>query len=278
VVHFGHFYEVIPQGYNVSMIKVSLLIQKVSRLFPIYRESRNPTRLIGYENSELVSEIVRKTIKRRGELVSGAPLQLSEMRSMIGLLNLKSDNLRVLDFGGGAGTHFDTFSSVFPNLIIEYYVVETPEMVNTAKKMRSPEGKLNFLTLEELEGVSKEFDLLLINSSLQYTTDPIEILKSLIKLKPKQIWMTRLPLNEESETLTISQISKLSDNGPGINSNYNNEKVEYVATIAPRASLESELSEEYKILAMFQEERNPFGGSHPYINAWGYLLALTDRL
>ncbi len=260
------------------MMKYSLLIRKVSRLLQSNKTSRVSGSLIGYENIELITEIVNKTVKRRNELKSGAPLSLAEMRSLIGLLELKSNNLKVLDFGGGAGTHFDTFSSVFPNINFEYFVVETPEMVKMCKKLRTPEDNLTFLTMQELKSVSKQFDLLLMNSSLQYTADPVAAFEGLIELKPRSIWITRFPLNEELGTLTIRQVSNLSDNGPGLSTNFNDLKVEYRATILPRASFEVELLKKYKIIAKFEEEQCPFGNSYPSVNAWGYLVSLSDKV
>jgi putative methyltransferase (TIGR04325 family) len=259
------------------MMNSSFLIRKVSRLLQSNKTSRVSGNLIGYENIELITEIVTKTIKRRNELKSGAPLSLAEMRSLIGLLELKSSNLKVLDFGGGAGTHFDTFSSVFPNLNFEYFVVETPEMVKMSKKLRTPEENLTFLTMEELKNVSKQFDLLLLNSSLQYTLDPVSTFQGLIELMPSSIWITRFPLNEELGTLTIRQVSNLSDNGPGSSTNISDLKVEYQATILSRASFEVELLKKYKIVAKFEEEQSPFGHSFPSVHAWGYLVSLSDK-
>ena len=85
----------------------------------------------GYENTTLVNEVIRKTLLRRDEMHSQKHINLSELRSLAGfmLANLKEGS-RVLDFGGGAGTHFDSLQQLYPEKRLEYLLFKVIFLFN----------------------------------------------------------------------------------------------------------------------------------------------------
>ncbi len=180
----------------------------------------------------------------------------------------------MVDFGGGAGTHLDVFSSIFPEIDFNYFIIETPEMVRTASSNRSKDTNLHFLTLDKLDQLPRSIDLLVANSSLQYSESPIETLTALSNLAPKNLWITRFPLNDKVDSITIWQISKLEDNGPGRHRVTSSQFVEYESNIVSMIEFEKELEKNFNVTMKVLEERNPYGSDYPSINSYGFLAKL----
>jgi len=258
----------------MHMSEISTALRIFKRLSIVFKRDEIVETLVGYENPILVDQIVYKTLIRSQQIKNGDPLEISELRIFLGMLCSHPQSQVVVDFGGGAGTHFDALSSAFPEIDFSYYVIETPEMSRKASDFRSTDKKLHFLTLDEIDQLPKSIDLLVANSSLQYTDSPIQTLTVLGKLKPRKLWITRFPLNESDGFFSIRQISKLDDNGPGHLSALSNQLVEYVANVVSLRSFEEELTRNFDVTMKVIEERNPYGGEYKTINSYGYLAKL----
>lgn len=248
-----------------------------SKIRDIFRSTIAPVKveIISYEDPVLVEEIVTKTVARSLELNMNAPLTSSEIRTATGFMMLPSrDHLRVIDLGGGAGTHFDTLKRVFPRARIDYYVIETHEMVRQAGEKRIAAAGLTFLSDPESSTLRGEFDLLLANSSIQYLPDVDKTLKQILNLRPKNIFITRTPLTSGTETVSIDQISRLIDNGPSGRAGNSNALVKYQANVLPMKNFTEIFFENYREVFSIREESNPFGPEHPNINSWGFFFAL----
>jgi putative methyltransferase (TIGR04325 family) len=231
--------------------------------------------IISYEDPVLVEEIVTKTQARSLELKKNAPLRSPEIQTATGFMMLPNrDHLRVIDLGGGAGTHFDTLKRIFPDAKIDYYVIETPEMVRQASEKRMAIEGLTFLSDPENPILRGDFDLMLANGSIQFLSNADKTLKQILKLRPKNIFITRTPLTFETETAHIDQISRLVDNGPlGIASN-SRSLVKYEASVVPLNSFTEIFLGDYRELFSIQEESNPYGQENPNINSWGFFYKL----
>lgn len=248
-----------------------------SKIRDIFRSTTAGTKveIISYEDPVLVEEIVTKTQARSMELNKNAPLTSPEIRTATGFMMLPNrGHLRVLDLGGGAGTHFDTLKRIFPEAEIDYYVIETKEMVRQASEKRIAIDGLTFLSDPESPSLRGDFDLMLANSSIQYLSDVDKTLKQLLKLRPKNIFITRTPLTFDAETVSIDQISRLVDNGPFGRASNSRALVRYEANVLPLKDFTKIFSEDYKELFSIQEEQSPFGHEHPKINSWGFFFVL----
>lgn len=231
--------------------------------------------IISYEDPVLVEEIVTKTVARSLELNKHAPLTGPEIRTATGFMMLPNrDFFRVIDLGGGAGIHFDTLTRIFPNAKIDYYVIETKEMVRQASEKRITIDGLTFLSDPESPVLRGDFDLMLANSSIQYLSDLEKTIKQILKLRPKNIFITRTPLTFGTETVSINQISRLVDNGPSGRASNSRALVRYEAQVLPLENFTKIFSENYKELFSIQEELNPFGQEYPKVNSWGFFYEL----
>ena len=159
------------------------------RLFPPFEC------LEGYEQSELIETVFRKTIAF--EPVGDWPLV--------------ADACSVLDFGGGCGLHYKLARLQSPD--IRWAVVETPAMVARARELET--DHLRFFTdIEPAAEWLSEIDLMHSNSALQYTSEPLATLKRLCKLDAQIMYWARLWITEEPRHET--QSSYLTDNGPRV--------------------------------------------------------------
>ena len=77
-------------------------------------------------------------------------------------------------------------------------------MVRQASEKRMAVESLTFLSDPESPTLQGDFDLLLANSSIQYLTDVEKTIKTILKLKPKNIFITSTPLTVENYSVSIN--------------------------------------------------------------------------
>lgn len=152
-----------------------------------------PTETIeGYEHPELVDVIFNKTVAFRPD---------EPWREIEGAGT-------VLDFGGGCGLHYKQAQS--PDA--RWAVVETAAMVARAMELQTEHLRF-FTSTAEAAGWLGDVDLLHSNGALQYTAEPLAMLRELCALRAKRIVWDRVALS--SSSLREVQTSFLDDNGPG---------------------------------------------------------------
>ena len=176
--------------------------------------------------------------------------------------------IRVLDFGGAAGAHFFKISGLFrERLLLDWVVLETPPMVQCARKTISAPG-LTFsdTRLDDLRAGSA---VLLANNSLQYARDPLLTLGLLLQARPAFVCLGRVATGPGSTTSFSVQKSRLIDNGPGRAPEKSaREFVEYPITLVPEKSLLGAVSKEYVILGCHRHQEvvfQPGGGFVRYV-------------
>jgi putative methyltransferase (TIGR04325 family) len=153
-----------------------------------------PTGMIdGYEHAELVEVVFQKTKAYRPDKPWPALAEAST----------------VLDFGGGCGIHYKQANSP----TVRWAVVETPAMVTRARELAT--DRLQFFTdISEAQRWLGDVDVMHSNGALQYSNDPVGVLKQLCAVKANTMLWTRLRLSEGTIEREL-QSSRLRDNGPG---------------------------------------------------------------
>lgn len=157
--------------------------------------------LQGYENPELVDVVFRKTVAYRPQ---GAWPEIVGAET-------------VLDFGGGCGIHYK--QAALPT--VRWAVVETPAMVQRAKVLETDQLRF-FTSIDDARNWLGDIDVLHSNGAIQYTPEPLVVARKLVKTSPKRLLWYRLNFHS-----TGSQISRLSDNGPGKIDGVENKKITY---------------------------------------------------
>jgi putative methyltransferase (TIGR04325 family) len=146
--------------------------------------------LRGYEHPELVEMIFKKT-------VAYVPTESwEEMR----------DASAVLDFGGGCGLHYKQAC----NPAVRWAVVETPAMVKRASALETDRLRF-FSSIDEAASWLGDVEIAHSNGAVQYSPDPLSMVRQIVGLGAKKVLWYRLFLGEGRET----QVSRLQDNGPG---------------------------------------------------------------
>lgn len=232
----------------------------------------------GYSASELVKTIVDKNLHLFSGVSSNPIFGLEEFRTVAAIgLSAQGRNFNVIDFGGGGGYHYRLAKIALGNeRILKWHVVETPEMVNEAIRIKETDLKFYYNILDaknDLESV----DLVFSSSALQYCPDPLYFLKELVRIGAKYLFITRTPFVDSAENIIAIQKSTLSSNGPGpLPKGVKNKKVFYPITYVSRAAVESVLCQNYKIRFMTDEGTGLFKIKGSKINMNGYFCVRKD--
>jgi putative methyltransferase (TIGR04325 family) len=227
----------------------------------------------GYSNNDLTKVVLLKNNLFRSQLHSTQLLDLSALRTLIGLaaVNTKNNSLNVIDFGGGAGYHHTIASCTLdPNINLKWNVVETKAMVNQAKMTANQNLKF-FDNLTEAATDLGSVDLIFTSSALQYCPNPLAYLTEITNLNSKYIYITKTPfINSDVETIS-TQTSKLSHNGPGpLPPDYKDKKITYPITFSSKTMVEKILKEKYNIRFCVMEDKAVFKVGKQEIDLFGY--------
>lgn len=203
--------------------------------FPTWR-TKDDAHPDSYGDATLVDVIVRKTSRLRelariDDFLSGEQL----LPTIAGVAAAgAAQPLRVLDFGGAAGSHFLVAKAAFPSRTMRWAVIETPAMAAAAAAKFGNDELRFFTDIAAAVGWLEGADLMHCDSALQYAPEPEAALDALIGLgAPAMLW-ARLMLADRRERFI--QTSRLKDNGPGpLPEGVADRAVSYPATRLPRA-------------------------------------------
>jgi putative methyltransferase (TIGR04325 family) len=221
----------------------------------------------GYNNLALNKSIVKKTI-----IYSNLKLKndhnINWHRTIKFLKFLKKKKFKkIIDFGGGAGYHFFVAKMVFPNLNLKWSIVENQIMVKLCNKKIKNKNLFFFDSFNQI----KNADIFFSSCSINYTTNPIETIKTIIKLKTKYLYFTRTPL-AENKSFKFKQISLLSENGPCQIKNEKEKIIEYENKIISRQSFEEIFKNKFFIIAKYVDEKKAFCHKKEFFDTYTYIL------
>jgi putative methyltransferase (TIGR04325 family) len=245
-----------------------------ARRYKSFQEALADCQNLGYADSDIASQVVNRTTKLVSEEFKNHKLSESDMRIILmGLRASQDRRIRVLDFGGGAGYHYFLFKSwCHPTTKVDWLVIETPTMVELSHGMRNSE--LNFVS-EIPTKTEDSFDLVVVASSLQYTSDPIAILYKLINLNPEFFCITRTPMLFDDEEIITVQTSLLHSHGPGnFEQVIQNKKVQTPITFLPKLKLIEALEYKYGSFQINQDAKSSFQFKGKEIPAFGIICRL----
>ena len=230
------------------------------KLFP-------PKKIKGYNNLVLNKSIVKKTIIY-SKLKSINDHNINWQRTIKFLKFLKKKKIKkIIDFGGGAGYHFFVAKIVFPNLNLKWLIVENQIIVKLCNKKIKNKNLFFFDSLNQI----KEAEIFFSSCSINYTPNPIETIKTIIKLKTKYLYFTRTPL-AENKSVKFKQISLLSENGPCQIKNEKEILVEYENKIISRQSFEEIFKDKFFIIAKYVDEKKAFYHKKEFFNTYTYIF------
>lgn len=242
-------------------------------LFKTYEEALKCCPNEAYEGKDLVKVVVEKNLIYRQKIEQEAIFDLNILRGLIGLgLAKTSNSLKVIDFGGGGGSHFTIASKAFGDTVsFKWNVIETSAMANQAQRIATQNLKFFDSIVEALKNLGGSADLVFTSGALHTCSEPLFFLKELINVKAKYLFITRTAFTESSEQIVMVQKSYLSSNGPGqLPSGFKDKEVFYPNVFVPKSKAEEILSEFYDIQFKIIEDKAAFMAGKKEINMFGY--------
>jgi putative methyltransferase (TIGR04325 family) len=229
----------------------------------------------GFDDLFLTKVIVTKGKKFAQNLKTDKTIDLMMLRTAIGITSvLKSNSLRVLDFGGAAGAHyFITRSLLDDDIKIDWRIVETTAMVNEAAQQGLQNEELAFYDSIDEAAQGDEFDLVFASSSVHYTPNPYDVLKTLLSVKFKKFMLTRTAIANDEKVLL--QKSTLSGNGIGPipeKLGIKDRSISYPVTILCKTKVEKIIKSYGEIQLQIKEEKKVLHTDTKSFGYYGYIV------
>ena len=229
----------------------------------------------GYEDKDLVKVVVAKGKIFRDALNEGKQLDLLSLRTVIALAaSLRSKKLKVIDFGGAAGTHFFIAKALLGTSVeLDWRVVETPEMVRAANTEGLSTRELSFYDSLDKAVNGDEFDIIFSSCAVNYAPNPYEILDEIVKVDAKYLVLTRTPVADNESVLL--QYSMLRHNGVGglpEGESIVDRKISYPVTILERRKVEQCITKFGEILLYVEEDKGAYQSKYQQYDMWGYVV------
>lgn len=230
----------------------------------------------GYEDEILTKIIIGKGKKFAKELADNKEVDLNSLRTFIGVSSaIKSSVLKVIDFGGAAGTHYYLAKAILSqDVAIDWRVVETGKMVKEAKEQGLETDELSFYDSINAATQGEHFDLVFASSSIHYTPNPYEILKELTKIKANKLVVTRTPITDK--TMVLLQRSSLSANGTGAIPKewaIKDKVISYPATMLEKNKVEEIFKLFGDITLKIREDKAAYVSLSSTYDMWGYVVS-----
>lgn len=246
-------------------------------LFDSYADALNNCGAEGYQASEVIKVVVEKNAIYRDEMFSSRVIGLDSLRTMVGIGALQSlPTLRVLDFGGGGGSHYSIVRAALgADRDIRWNVVETTAMAKAAGERLAGGGLKFFDDIQKAATDLGHVDLVFTSGALQYTPDPLAFLSSLLAVRADHVFITRTALNDGVDQVVSVQTSWLSSNGPGpLPHGFKNHEIRYPVTFASRPKALKMIEEAYTVRFSVDEDRAAYSVQGQSFNMYGYFCDL----
>jgi putative methyltransferase (TIGR04325 family) len=253
--------------------------QTRKRCYASYQEALRHSSRDGYENHDLISVVIRKTIRYRDELAAAStPTRVSATSSctFVGLLAAAQSGrpLHVIDFGGAAGAHYFLARALLPaSSALRWVVVETEAMAQAAGTMLACDELTFSSDLQTAADRLLRVDLIHSSGTLQCVEQPYSCLKSLLAVGARHLLLNRLALTRGDHDVITVHESMLSWNGPGaMPDGVTDRKVCYPFVFPQEAEVHRILASAYRRKAEFDDSSGIFPVNNEPIVGLGLLL------
>lgn len=218
----------------------------------------------GYDAASIARVVVAKTEKLRTDAISPdaiTPRTLSLLASILSVRN-GSPTITVLDFGGAAGAHYWTMRKMVEGPI-RWAVVETAAMAREARRLEN--GELTFHdSLTSAAATLGRIDLVFSSGTLMAIPDPLEGLRSLLRLRGRSVFLTRLEISPDDQPRWRVHRSTLAENGPGpLPPGFTDAQVSYPFSTLSMSQILAELQTSGRCL-WWREESTAAGTMHGF--------------
>jgi putative methyltransferase (TIGR04325 family) len=218
-----------------------------------------------YEDSGVIEVVSLKTEAYRRSLTTGTLNVVSNRQTVqnmfvISYLEALYRPIRVLELGGACGASYFEMDHLLPGRIGAWAVVET-SLMTAAGRTSFQNDKIKFFDdLNEAALELGDFDLLIAQGVLQYCSNPLQTLSTLLTLKYRYIYLTRTTVatgNTGEGPVITRQETRLSEHGPGtLPEGIKDRRSTQPLTIIPYESISSQISASCNTLFRFEESES----------------------
>lgn len=226
-------------------------IRKLFKFFNIRNDKfSNLHNIDSYEDVFLSNLIISKCLIFSKEIqLENFQFSENQLRLLIPFAFTKKNNLRIIDFGGSAGTHFFIINTLIgKNRNLDWRIVENSQLVNLSSKI-SHKGLSFFDSISKARLNFSKPDIGIASSVFEYVPEPMVSLSEFLSVGCDIIYLTRTCLNVEHEVFCGVQTSNLKNNGPGgLPEGIRDQSVSYPIKISPLSDFIREIEKNYEII------------------------------
>lgn len=211
----------------------------------------------GYDDAAILARVSKATqrvlqgkadFEQDGRALRGDPGSSHALQGLLLAAARDCGQLRVLDFGGGLGSHFLRWRQWLEALPeVHWCVVEQTHFAREGALLLAGFPAVSFATsIERARGFGPT--VVLASSVLQYLSDPMTVLNDLSSLDPRLIVIDRTPFSRDGMARILTQHVPKSLGAAS-----------YPLWTLSRAALHDVLGERYRLLAEFPSDDAPIG-------------------
>ncbi len=269
-----------PIIWKILLKTTGQTIPNSHQVFLNYQDALKLCTTDAYEERELIEVILKKT-KRFSENLKSEIIPISEtaayslLSAVNPIIESKTNNINVLDFGGACGAHYFNLRSLMDeDLKLNWVVVETPTMVKYAKELETDELSFFDNFTDAINKLGK-VDLLHTSGTLQCVDNPQKYLDEILNCNAKWLLFNRLGLNNLDRDVVTIHSSKLSWNGIGdLPEGYTDRWVKYPFNFPSETKFLKTLEEKYLLVAKFNDQSGMYVVNGEEIVGYGLLCRL----
>lgn len=268
-------YAVVPPILFAAWRKIRSLVV-VDSTYSSFLEAVKACGQTSYASSAIANFAVAKALLDKSRFEETGSLGTEAFPTGLSMAGSGADKkLRVIDFGGGGGNHYQIARAILGEGVnLRWNVVETPQMVAASRELA--DSSLGFFeTIEDAAQSLDRVDLVFTSGALQYSPDPLLYLRKLMGLKAKTLFVTRMGLADSGGSAIFIQRSKLSRHfAKPLPRGFADEPTSYPITVVGKKQFESELRLVYDIRFWARDETEGYSISDRRFDMFTYLCHL----
>jgi putative methyltransferase (TIGR04325 family) len=216
----------------------------------------------GYDEHHILQRIIDTTHKvkngeavyeRDGIIYDNIKVNFHLLSTLLLIAGKNNNKLTLIDFGGSLGTSYYQNIGYLSHLTeLNWCIIEQPQFVDAGKAAFENEHIKFYNSIEDCISAHPRPDLVLLSGSLQYMSDPYEVLKAIQTFKIPYVLIDLIGYNDKKQDrITIQHVPPV----------FYGIEASYPCTFVNKDKLESQLSEVYNKVFDFIAEPDKY-----YIN------------
>jgi putative methyltransferase (TIGR04325 family) len=163
----------------------------------------------GADSHDVTAEALQERAKRASEKMVAPGNWITPRDSFLAMALLTAARLStrspftVVDFGGSLGTHVPLFLTIARDTSFEWTIIEQDLHVNVGRAITPKSIPLTYSTT--LAEAPRNPDIVIASGSIQYVSEPYQVLSDIRGLTPNFIFIDRIPIIEDDEDFASVQ-------------------------------------------------------------------------